>query len=127
VHAPAPRLAAALVLLFVLYLLEKHGLIGCSLKNFRAWAGNLLSVTISPTMGMPNDSPVLVILNTLKLLSDALLQLTARVDAVKAIVCELHPEVRERLEAKISKDQNANSKQFAEIQRVLENLSDQTH
>jgi hypothetical protein len=66
-----------------------------------------------------------------KMLANGFLQMTARIDAVKAIVCELHPEVAVRLEEKIRKDQSDTSKQFAELQRMLEvlasNVSDQTH
>jgi hypothetical protein len=76
-------------------------------------------------MTQPNDIPaqnVAVLLQGFKLLANGLLQMTARIDAVKAIVCELHPEVAARLEEKIRKDQSETSKQFAELQQMLEFL-----
>ena len=70
-------------------------------------------------------------LQIVRMFADAFLQMTARVDAVKAIVCELHPEVSARLEERIRKDQSDTSKQFAELQRMIELLSSsvsgQTH
>jgi hypothetical protein len=85
-------------------------------------------------MSTPTDPQVQMLsmfLQAFKLLGDAFLQLTARVDAVKEIVCELHPEVAARLNEKIRQDQSETSKQFSELQRMIELLSSsvsgQTH
>jgi hypothetical protein len=59
------------------------------------------------------------ILTANKMLTDAFFQLSGRVDALKAVVCELHPEMCDRLEALISKEQSESLKQFAEIQQKI--------
>lgn len=56
-------------------------------------------------------------------LGNALFQLTARVDAVKAVVCQLHPEVATQLEEKIRKDQEATAQEFKNMERMLELLN----
>ena len=55
-----------------------------------------------------------------KILADAFFQLSGRFDALKAIVCELHPEISDRLEKLISKEQSESLKQFAEIQQKMQ-------
>jgi hypothetical protein len=50
------------------------------------------------------------------------LQLIARFDALKAIVCELHPEVATRLEARIQQECLATAKQFETILQTTEFL-----
>lgn len=69
-----------------------------------------------------------VIFQANKMLSESLLQLSGRVDALKAIVCELHPEIAEQLEAQIQKEQNESLRKFAELQQkcelILPTLSD---
>jgi hypothetical protein len=54
--------------------------------------------------------------------AQSFLQLTARIDALKAIVCELHPEVASRLEERIRTEQNETVKQFAELLKNIEFL-----
>lgn len=61
------------------------------------------------------------------LLTDDFFQLVTRVDAVKAIVCELHPEVAVGLEEKIRRDESEKSREFAELQKALLKISGQTH
>jgi hypothetical protein len=65
------------------------------------------------------------------MLSNGVFQMNARLDALKVIVCELHPEVATRLEEKIRQDQNTATKEFADLRRMLEllgsNISGQTH
>jgi hypothetical protein len=85
-------------------------------------------------MNTPQDlqtQTLAAIMQQFKLLAVAFFQLNARFDALKAIVCELHPEVAARLEEKIRQDQNAASKEFLDLQRMLEllgaNVLDQTH
>ena len=85
-------------------------------------------------MSQPNDIPaqtVAVLFQGFKMLAHGFFQLNARFDAMKTIVCELHPEVAARLEEKIRQDQNAVSKEFADLQRMLEllgsSVSEQTH
>jgi hypothetical protein len=66
-----------------------------------------------------------------KMLSNGFFQMNARLDALKAIVCELHPEMAAQLEDKIRQDQNAATKEFADLRRMLElldsSVSGQTH
>ncbi|MFZ3340213.1 MAG: hypothetical protein WA213_04970 [Terriglobales bacterium] len=66
-----------------------------------------------------------------KLLTNAFWQLSGRFDALKAIVCELHPEVATRLEDRIRTEQNESLRQFEEIQQklalILPTLSKSTH
>jgi hypothetical protein len=74
---------------------------------------------------------IAALFQALKMLGTAFFQLNARFDALKATVCELHPEVAAQLEEKIRQDQNAASKEFADLQRMLEllgsSISGQTH
>jgi len=80
-------------------------------------------------VGQSSDIPaqnIAVLFQGLKLLANGLLQMTARIDAVQEVVCELHPEVAARLEAKIQKAQSDTLKQFSELQRMLEFLGAST-
>lgn len=71
------------------------------------------------------------ILQAQQVLANAFWQLSGRFDALKAIVCELHPEVAARLEDRIRTEQNESLRQFAEIQQklalILPTLSKSTH
>jgi len=74
-------------------------------------------------MNTPEEqTQIAALFQIIKMLSSAFFQLNARFDALKAIVCELHPEVAARLEEKIRQDQNAVAKEFADLQRMLELL-----
>jgi hypothetical protein len=78
-------------------------------------------------MSTPNDMQMQNTLTSMfqgfKMLSTAFFQMNARIGALKAIVCELHPEVAARLEDKLRQDQNAASKEFSDLQRMIELLA----
>jgi hypothetical protein len=57
-----------------------------------------------------------------QMLAHAHFQLIARFDALKAIVCELHPEVATRLEARIQQESLATAKQFETLLQSIEFL-----
>jgi hypothetical protein len=73
----------------------------------------------------PNPTPEQVLLGLLQmsqLLMDAFLKLDARFDALKTTVCELHPEISQRLEQHIQEFQTENSRKFSELLIIQEFL-----
>jgi hypothetical protein len=56
------------------------------------------------------------------LLADNLAGISAHLDAVKKVLCELHPEVATRLEEQIRIGKIATGKQGAEFQKIFESL-----
>lgn len=63
-----------------------------------------------------------IVFKALNLLGNAFLQLTARVDTVKAAFVELHPELADQLEERIRKAQTESVEGFAALQKLLEFL-----
>jgi hypothetical protein len=68
------------------------------------------------------EQALAMIFQSMQLLADSFWQMSAKLDALKATVCELHPEVAIQLEERIRNSQNEASTQFAELQRTIEFL-----
>jgi hypothetical protein len=54
--------------------------------------------------------------------ADGLLGISAHLDAVKKVLCELHPEAASRLEEEIRLQKTATTAQFSELQKMIELL-----
>lgn len=55
----------------------------------------------------------------LQVFVDLFLQLDARFDALRTVVCELHPEVADRLEDLIQRNTRANKEEVEKRQKML--------
>ncbi len=58
----------------------------------------------------------------LQVFVDLFLQLDARFDALRKVVCELHPEVADQLEDLIQQNTRANKEELEKRQKMLELL-----
>jgi len=55
----------------------------------------------------------------LQVVADLFLQLDARFDALRTVVCELHPEVADRLEDLIQHNTRANKEELQKREKML--------
>jgi len=77
---------------------------------------------MNPQDSETNEQTLAAVFQLTSMLAKSFLQLSARFDALKAIVCELHPEVATRLEEQIRKEQSETVKQFAGLLQITELL-----
>jgi hypothetical protein len=68
------------------------------------------------------EQQLAAVLQVTSMLAHSFLQLSARFDALKAVFCELHPEVAIQLEERIRIEQTASVKQFEELLKSIEFL-----
>ena len=79
-------------------------------------------------MDQPKDaSPTIeqmleMVFRSIKELNNAFFQLNAKIDIVKEVLVELHPELESQLEERIRKAQGDSTKEFATLQKILEIL-----
>lgn len=72
--------------------------------------------------GPTTEQIVVLLFQMMRVQTDGLLGISAHLDAVKKVLCELHPEVASRLEEQIRIEKIATAKQFAELQKMIEFL-----
>jgi len=77
---------------------------------------------MNPLSPETTEQKLAAVFQMTSMLAQGFLQLTARFDALKAVVCELHPEVAIRLEELIHKEQSETAKQFAGLLQTIEFL-----
>lgn len=76
---------------------------------------------MTPNPDRPNQAvPAMAIPLMLQAVVNLFLQLDARFDALRTVVCELHPEVADRLEDLIQQNTRANKEEVEKRQKMVE-------
>ena len=77
---------------------------------------------MTPSQPETTEQKLAAALQLISMLAHSFWQLNARFDALKATVCELHPEVATQLEERIRKEQTASAKEFEKLLQTIEFL-----